>query len=191
MLFVHTACTSCFAGGRVISDEPSVSYLMQGGVNCLCEANLAHLCCTWTHLSCLCYGKGLSSVQVNKYRHLERKGNSTDHYNLDTPHIPSEAVAALVSSQARRGGGSSKGSWTGALHASQASTYRPQNLHPKPLTNEVKEKYGTGTKSGHGLSPDSRAADAAWWVVHHSAVSNTLAELKCPPAWTKHTLPLP
>lgn len=79
MLFVHTACTSCFAGGRVISDEPSVSYLMQGGVNCLCEANLAHLCCTWTHLSCLSYGKGLSSVQVNKYHHLERKGNSTDH----------------------------------------------------------------------------------------------------------------
>lgn len=76
LLLVHTVCTSYFAGGRVISYELSASYLMQGGVNCPCKANLAPLCCTWMHLSRLCYGKGLSSIQVNHCCHLERKGDS-------------------------------------------------------------------------------------------------------------------
>lgn len=58
--------------------------------------------------------------------------------------------------------------------------YWPQDLHLKLLTNEVKEKSGTRTKSGAGLSSDCRAAGAVLWVIHNSAVLNTLAELKFP-----------
>jgi len=110
------------------------------------------------------------------------------HHNLDTPYVPPETFAALTSSWTCRGGGLNEGSWTGALQPSQASTYRPQNSLPKPLTNEVKEKSGTGTKSGRGWSPDSRAAGAAWQAMQGLAVPNTLAELKLPPAWAKPAL---
>lgn len=101
-LLAHTACRSYFAGGRVVSYELSASYLMRGG------GELPPQCkpCTsvlYLDTSHLCYGKGLSSVKVNSCCHLARKGNSTEHRNLGTPHILSETFAVLASSQPCRG----------------------------------------------------------------------------------------
>lgn len=174
LLLVHAACTSCFAGGRVISHKLPASYITQSGGKLPLQSKPCTSALCWDTSARLVFGKGLPSVQVNHCCHLERKCDNAECYDLDTPEIPSETFAILSSSQARRGRGSNEGSWTEALHTGQAFMYRPQNLHSKPLTNEVKEKSGIRTKSGCGLNFDSRAAGAAWRVIHSSAVPNTL-----------------